>query len=190
MLSSGLVSEPSLQYQLKHLNRVTTRYYGQNYYKLKSNLDQEAKGYYLKEMYNTVAREFRLLQEDRYVSPHGEKRKAQILSEISDKDHSFLVKAATDGRITYRETFFGGCMKPGAVCPLGGICNVTGCLGHGERKPCEWVVVDRKKRPKIVKLQLIFERQMAAAPQGSALRASLEASMESTNRALHVIDTV
>lgn len=190
MLSTGLVSEASLQYQLKHLRRATTRYYGQNHYKLKSHLDDEAKGFYLREMYKVVASELHGLQDARYLSPVGEKRKTQILAEVSEKDHMGLVKDAEAGRVSYRETFLGGCAKPGPVCPLGGISNITGCLSPGEKNACEWALLDRAKRPVIEKLRGIFQTQLKQAPAGSPLRASLRSSLESAERALHVIDTV
>ena len=61
MLNTGLVSEASLQYQLKHATRAMSRYYGQNHYKLNGSLDEEARGVYLREMYQTLAGEFQAL---------------------------------------------------------------------------------------------------------------------------------
>tara|TARA_R110002167_G_scaffold6553_8_gene30374 strand:- start:9709 stop:10755 length:1047 start_codon:yes stop_codon:yes gene_type:complete len=107
MLASGLVTEAALQYQLKHDSRVTSQYYGKNYYRLKEPLSGETRGYYLREMYRSMVREFKALQSDQYVSPHGEKRKQQVISEISEKDHNQLLKAAKAGRISYRQTSLG-----------------------------------------------------------------------------------
>ena len=71
MLASGLVSEASLQDQLKNAYRAMGQYYGKNYYRLKEPLNDEALGYYLREMYQAVVREFKFSQSDQYVSPHG-----------------------------------------------------------------------------------------------------------------------
>lgn len=190
MLSSGMVSESSLQYQLKHVSVAMSRYYGQNYYKLTALLDEEAREFFVRQMYDALAREFRALQDDRFVSPHGAKRKAQILEPINEKSHRSLVKDGEQGRINYRETFLGGCAKPGPACPLGGISNISGCMGHGSEGACEWVLLDRMKRPVIENLRRILQGQLKQAPEGSPLRASLEASLESAERAIHVNDTV
>jgi hypothetical protein len=190
MLSTGIVSESSLQYQLKHAAVAMSRYYGQNYYKLKGLLDEEAREFFVRQMYETLAREFKALEDDRFVSPHGAKRKAQILEPINERDHRALVKDCEMGRVSYRETFLGGCAKPAPACPLGGISNISGCMGHGRVGACEWVLLDRTKRPVIEKLRKIFRGQLRQAPEGSLLKASLEASVESAERAIHVIDTV
>ena len=100
-----------------------------------------------------------------------------------------LVRDAENGRISYRETFLGGCAKPGSACPLGGISNITGCMGNNSEKACEWALIDRKKRPVIVKLRGVFQMQLTEAPVGSPLETSLKASIESAGRAINEIDT-
>ncbi len=105
MLSTGLVSDASLQYQLKHVTRACSRYYGQNHYKLISRLDEETRGLFLREMYNTVVDDLRSLRDERFLSPFGDKRRAQILSDIGSKDHVRLLQDAEAGHVTYRETF-------------------------------------------------------------------------------------
>lgn len=188
MLATGLVGEGALQYQLKHLSRAMSRYYGQNYYKPKSSLDDEARGYYLREMYQSIVRDFNEMQGEDFVSPHGEKRKAQIIELISEKDHKALLSSAEKGALSYRETFLGGCAKPGSACPLGGISNISGCAGHGDEPACEWAMVCKTKRPAISQLHSIFEEQLRDAPEASPLQASLRIQLESAERALYVID--
>lgn len=188
MLATGLVGEGALQYQLKHLSRAMSRYYGQNYYKLKSSLNDETRGYYLREMYQSIVRDFNEMQHDDFVSPHGGKRKAQILELISEKDHKSLLHSAERGALSYRETFLGGCARPGAACPLGGISNISGCAGHGDEPACIWALISKTKRPVIFQLHSIFEKQLAEAPDGSPLQESLRVQLESAERALNVID--
>lgn len=188
MLATGMVSDASLQYQLKHLSRAMSRYYGRNYYRLHATLDDETRGVYLREMYAALARDFDGLHAETIQSPHGDKRKAQILAEISGKDHEALVREAKSGRVSYRETFLGGCANPGPPCPLGGITNISGCMGHGEAKPCEWALLDKSKLPQITDLRLTLVQRLSEADPNSPLHESLMAQIESAERALHVLN--
>ena len=187
MLASGLVTESSLQYQLKHATRAMSQYYGKNYYRLKEPLNDEARGYYLREMYRAMVREFKSLQSDQYVSPHGEKRKNQILHEISEKDNKQLINAAKAGRISYRQTFLGGCANAGPPCPLGGVSNVSSCMGFGEERPCKSVLLDKEKLPRIKQLREVVTLQINETKYGSPMHESLQAQLESTERAINAI---
>lgn len=190
MLASGLVSEFSLQYQLKHASLAMSRYYGQNYYKLNTPLNGEARGLYLKEMYETITREFRELQSDNYISPHGHKRKEQILSEITEKDHKQLLEAAKKGKISYRETFLGGCTNQGPPCPYGGISNITSCMGFDDKSACSAVILDKNKLPVINELKDNLQIQLINTDDRSPLYQALTAQLESAERAINVINTV
>ena len=187
MLASGLVSEFSVQYQLKHASRAMSQYYGQNYYKLKEPLNDEARSFYLREMYESIVRDLKELQADHYVSPHTEKRKEQLLSEISEKDHKQLLAAAKSGKVSYRETFLGGCANLGPPCPLGGISNISSCMGFGDEKPCKSALIDKKKLPMINQLKDVLSSQINVVEIGTPLHESLQAQLESAERAIHVI---
>ena len=189
MLASGLVNEASLQYQLKHASRAMSHYYGKNFYRLAEPLNEEARGYYLREMYLAMVREFKSLQADHYVSPHGDKRKDQILHEIAEKDHTQLVKAAKAGNISYRETFLGGCANSGPPCPLGGISNISSCMGFGLKKPCASAILDKEKLPKIQALKDVISVQLISATENSPMYESLQAQLESAERAINVIES-
>jgi hypothetical protein len=189
MLSTGMVSESSLQYQLKHGSRGMTRYYGQNYSKIRALLNEGAKKYFVREMYDALAREFSALGGDRFISPHGERRKAQLLQPLSEKDHRDLVKGAQTGTISYRENFFGGCVKPGAPCHLGGISNLTGCMGSGDEDPCPWVLLDRRRLPGLRQIRSVFHSRLSEAPPSSMLEESIRANIESVERAINVLET-
>jgi hypothetical protein len=95
MPSSGLVSEPSVQLQLKHASRMMSMYYGHNYTRL--NLDAETRRFFLKTMYETLGQELARLASSQFVSPHGNARKAQIVSFISVADTKRLEAAGRSG---------------------------------------------------------------------------------------------
>lgn len=189
MLASGLVTEASLQYQLKHASRAMSQYYGKNYYRLKEPLSDEARAFYLREMYQTMVREFKALQSDQYVSPHGEKRKQQVLSEITEKDHKELIKAGKNGRISYRQTFLGGCANSGPPCPLGGISNISACMGFDGNTPCASTLIDKSKLPMIKQLKNAVSLQIQESKKNSPRYESLKAQLESAERAINVIET-
>lgn len=189
MLASGLVTEASLQYQLKHASRAMSQYYGKNFYRLKEPLSEETRAFYLSEMYQSMVREFEQLQSGHYVSPHGEKRKQQILYEVSKKDHDRLLSAAKSGQISYRQTFLGGCANSGAPCPLGGVSNISSCMGFGDNTPCSSALLDKTKLPVIEKLKGVIKIQMSDAEPNSPFHKSLQAQLESAERAIHVIKT-
>lgn len=190
MLSTGLVSEASLQYQLKQASRAMTRYYGQNWYKLTGTLDEDARGLYLREMYQAVAREFASLQDEVFVSPYGEKRKVQILSPVTEKDHESLVRDGEAGRISYRRNLFGACTKPGEPCPFGGFSNLLSCLGCGNEKPCEHVLCDKSAdaQARVAKIQAAVVDHITQAERGSPGLAALEHTLEATERYFDVVN--
>ncbi|MBL0042030.1 MAG: hypothetical protein IPP28_13520 [Xanthomonadales bacterium] len=188
MLASGLVSEASLRYQLKHLTIVMTRYYGQNYFRLKGNLTDEATGFFLREMYQAIKRGFEELSGDQFISPHGQKRKDQILRPITELDHKDLLKAAKSGAITYRETLLGGCTQ--VTCVYGGITNIANCMGTAgdSSKPCDRLIIDKGKRSIVAKLIDELDAQLGQVPSSSPLWQSIIANRKAAEEAINVID--
>ena len=141
-------------------------------------------------MYESIARDFGELQSDNHISPHGDKRKAQILSEITEKDHKQLIESAKKGKISYRETFLGGCANQGPPCPYGGISNISSCMGFDSTSPCDSVIVDKNKLPMINQLKDNLQIQLINTDDGAPLYQSLKAQLESAKRAINVINTV
>ncbi|MCU1051129.1 hypothetical protein JAK50_11460 [Stenotrophomonas maltophilia] len=188
MLASGLVSESSLRYQLKHLTVVMTRYYGQNYFRIKSNLNEEAGGFFLKEMYAKVAREVAELAGDQFISPHGEKRKDQILKPITESDHKTLVKAAKAGTVSYRETLLGGCTQ--ATCIYGGVTNIAACMGTADdsRKACQHLIINKDRQSLLTKLIADFDRQLGQTSSTAPMGQSLVRNRDAAKEAIDVIN--
>lgn len=188
MLASGLVTEASLQYQLKHANRAMSLYYGKYYYRLKEPLNEQTRNIYLREMYQSMVREFRTLQTDQYISPYGKNHKDRILSKISEKDHKQLIDAAKSGEISYRQTLIGGCAKTGPICPFGGINNISSCMGYDNKLPCNSIILDKRRLPEVKQLNKIISIQIDNTEKDSLLYESLNAQLESSERAINAIE--
>jgi hypothetical protein len=190
MLASGLVGEPSLQYQLKHLVPQMTRYYGQHSFKLKSRLDDDAAGMFIREMHVSIGRELLALRDNRdMVSPVGEKRRAQLLNCLSGSDLRQAEKLAKSGKLAFRRTLFGGCLNP-VPCPYGGISHFAPCMGTGSAKPCKQALIDKgaSVQEDVRKLIRSIKVQLLDAQAGSPLQDSLQASLEATERYFHVVN--
>lgn len=188
MLSSGLVSETTLQYQLKHSARATSLYYGQNHFKLQSHLDAGAKRLYLKEKHQHTLRTFSSLHAENLVSPYGEKRRSQLLTAITAHDHALLIKSGQAGTVSYKQTFLGGCANPGPPCPFGGFSNISRCMGFAGSKPCEWSLLDKSKLPLIEELRTNLSKLASESDPSSIRHAAIMAQIDSADRALKILN--
>ena len=163
-----------------------SQYYGQGYSGLK--LNEEARGLYVRTMYEVIGKEIALLFSERFVSPHGEKRKAEILGLIDANDAKRLIALAKSGRVSYRETLLGGCTKRGP-CPYGGIDNIVRCAGTDGGNACANVLYDREREPEIRQLGETIHLQIEKAQEGSPYRESLEAQRRAVEKAMYVIQS-
>lgn len=184
MQASGLVSDASLQYLLKHATRAMSLYYGQGYSRLRFN--DEARSTYIRTMYEMLGKEIANLFTNRFISPHGEKRKAEILNIVDRKDSRKLAELAKLGKISWRETLLGGCTKRGP-CPYGGVDNIARCGGGDGAVACADVLYDREKEPKLRQLGKVIAMRIIEAPEGSPYRYSLEAQQLALENALNAI---
>lgn len=186
MQASGLVSDPSLQYLLKHATRTMSLYYGQGYSRVA--LNNKARTMYIRTMYEVLGKEVARLFSDRFISPHGEKRKAEILKLIDPKDSKRLTELAKSGKVSYRETLLGGCTSP-EPCTKGCIENVALCGGSDESKACPSILYDREKEPAIRQLGRVIALRLIEAPIGSPLRESLESQQRTVEHVLNAINS-
>ena len=184
MLSSGMVSEPSLQHQLKHAARAMTMYYGHNYARL--SLDPETRGVYLRTMYESLARELTRVVSPRFVSPHGESRKHQIVELISESDSRMLEAAGRKGEISARQIRLGFCMKRGA-CTYGGVESIAHCGGGDTGTPCMDVLYDKEQERKISQYAEDLESRLLTTPANSPRHKALQAEKRSTENYREVI---
>jgi hypothetical protein len=190
MQASGLVSDASLQLQLKHVSRAMSLYYGRGYSRVR--LEEDAQTLYVRTLYETLGRELVRMAADRYVSPHGEARKSEIVRLIDAKDMKKLTKLARQGVVVCHEILLGVCTNR-QPCPYGGIESVAHCgggdAGH-EGKPCPHVLYDRDRVDRVRTLERHLDERLADAPPGSPLRASLEAQKRSVRSFFDAIKPV
>jgi hypothetical protein len=184
MQASGLVSDASVQYQLKHATRAMSLYYGQGYSRVR--LNQSTQDEYIRTMYEVLGKQIARLFSDRFVSPHGEARKDEILRLVDPSDNKKLTAAARNGKVSWRETLLGGCTKIGP-CEYGGVDNIARCGGGDGRAPCVDALFDREKAPEMRQLKKIIKCRLVEAPDPSPYRDSLESQQRAVENALNVI---
>lgn len=147
MFSSGLISDSSMQQQMKHCSRLMPLYYGRGFTRL--HLNETVEVTVVTAMYEAMATQLRTAMSDRFVSPHSADRKQAIaVSIVSAKDAKTLAAWAKSGKVSFREHRLGGCMKAGA-CDYGGIESIARCAGGDGGKPCSDVLFDRAKEPQV-----------------------------------------
>jgi hypothetical protein len=165
MFSSGLISDSSMQHQMKHCSRWMPLYYGRGYTKL--HLNENVSATVVAHMYDAMATQLLTAMSDRFVSPHSQGHKQMLLVNIiSEKDTKNLVAWAKQGKVSYREHRLGGCMKAGA-CDYGGVESVARCAGSDNGKPCSDVLFDRTKESQVRSELADVAAQMARLPKDS-----------------------
>lgn len=185
MQASGLVSDASIQYQLKHASRSMSLYYGKGYSQV--HLNKDAQATYIRTMYEVLGREINALFSDRFISPHGHKRKYEILKIVDIKDSRRLSELAKSGKVSWRETLLGGCTKRGP-CPYGGVDNIAHCGGGTGGVPCADALYDRENASKLQQLRHVITSRIMDAPEGSPYRESLESQKIAVENALNAIE--
>ncbi|MGT3289621.1 hypothetical protein ND449_17195 (plasmid) [Yersinia ruckeri] len=187
MQASGLVSDASLQFQLKHVTRAMSLYYGQNHSRVR--MEEKAHTYYVRTMYEMLGRQLQQLTSNRFVSPHGEKRKSEIVRLISAADAKKVINLAKKGIVAYRPILLGICTSR-IPCPYGGIDNIARCGGGdspAEPKPCADVLYDPEQLDEVEVLEAVLDERLVTAKVDSPLRASLEAQKRSVENYRYVI---
>lgn len=188
MLASGLVTEQSLQYQLKHANMFMSLYYANNFYKLNFKLDKSVGDLYLEELHQHKVRENVDLVKNHVVSPHGEKRKSQVISTVTQAEHDELLKRSKEGKIQYRQTLLGGCTKPGLPCAYGGFNDITHCMGGDNSVACQDVLLDKHKLAIMQKLEKSYQEKIDLSPESIDVTFYIQ-SLQAIRKAINVISS-
>lgn len=185
MLSSGLVSDLSLQYQLKHTGLTMSRYYGRGHVLLGALMNESARGEYVRNMYQVLAYEFSNLRSSQYISPYGDRHKDRLINIVSTSDHKALVSAAKSGKIQYRAHLLGGCASP-KPCKFGGFENVAAC---SLPKPCEYLLYDATRLEKYHVLLDDARGRLEGAPLGSPLFEALSGQVHALEGAIRFCES-
>lgn len=173
MFASGVISDSSMQQQMKHCTRLMPLYYGQGHTRL--HLNEEVELTVVKAMYEAMATRLKSVVSDRFLSPHSAERKAGIVVNLlAARDVKTLTAWAKAGKVSFRENRLGGCMKPGP-CEFGGVESVARCGGGDGGKPCSDVVYDREKEPQVRAQLAKVMGEMEQLTEGVPRHASLAA---------------
>ena len=185
MFASGVISDSSMQQQMKHSTRLMPLYYAQGHTRL--HLNEEVEQAVVKAMYEAMAERLKSVVSDRFVSPHSQERKEVIaVNLLSTKDVAELVGWAKAGKVSFREHRLGGCMKAGP-CEYGGVESVARCGGGDGGKPCSDVVFDRQREPQVrVQLKRATE-EMALHREDAPRRTALAAEAKAMENYLNVV---
>lgn len=143
----------------------------------------------IRTMYETLGRQLQQLTSSRFVSPHGEKRKAEIVRLISAAEAKEVINLAKKGIVAHRTILLGVCTSR-TPCPYGGIDNIARCGGGdspADPKPCADVLYDPGQLDQVEALEAVLDERLAAADADSPLRAALEAQKRSVENYRHVI---
>ncbi|WP_429402900.1 hypothetical protein [Paraburkholderia sp. MM5482-R1] len=185
MQASGVVSDSSLQYQAKHASRAMSLYYGQGYSHVR--LNDAARKEYIRTMYEMMGMEIARLFGDRFRSPYGPERKAEILRLVAPNDAKKLVAAGKSGQVACRQTLLGVCTSRDP-CEYGGIDNIIRCGGGDGRGPCNDALFDREQKSFICQLVEVLDERLASTPAGSPLHDSLSAQKLAAENALGILN--
>ena len=181
MFASGLVSDSTMQMQMKHASRLMPLYYGRNYTRLL--LNEEVESIVTNAMYASMTERLKLAVTSRFVSPQQEIGVAKL---ISATDGRRLVAWAKEGKVSFREHRLGGCMKAGP-CEYGGVESVARCGGGDGQKPCADVVFDREREAEVREDLTDVKKQIAHLPAGSPRRNALAAERRAMRNYLDAI---
>lgn len=177
MTASGVISNSSMQQQMKQATRIMPLYYGRGHTDLR--LNDEVEQVIVAAMYEAMAFRLQEVVSDRFISPHSAERKdAMAVNLLAAKDVKSLAAWARQGKVSFRENRLGGCMKPGP-CNYGGIESVARCGGGDGKAPCTDVVFDREREEQVRnQLHLVsgkMEQLSSEHPRYSALAAECKA---------------
>jgi hypothetical protein len=186
MQASGLVSDTTVQYLLKHSTTAMSLYYGQGYSRLR--LNSEVRNMYVTAMYDALSNQLAALTTDRFVSPHGGKRKEQLVELIQKTEAEKLNVLSKSGAITCKEILLGYCMNR-SPCPYGGIDSIAHCGGGVGTSACSDVMYDKHKFNKVIAIRDLLKERLEEVVDGP-LRNSLLAQLHSAENYISTIGPI
>lgn len=185
MFASGQLSDSTMQYQMKHLSRLMPLYYGRGHTKL--HLNEEVENVVISSMYEVMSMQVLATMGERFVSPHGQKKKEEIVVNlISGRDAKALAKAARNGDVSFRENRLGACTSR-TNCSYGGVESIARCSGGDGHKPCIDVLYDTEKAASIELELKKVEQELAQCPVGSPRHQALLAEKKGMENFINVV---
>lgn len=185
MFASGLLSDSTMQYQMKHSTRLMPLYYGRGHTKL--HLNEGVEKVVISAMYEVMSMQVLAAVGDRFLSPHGQNKKNEIVVNlISGRDAKALAKAARGGDVSFHENRLGACTSR-TNCSYGGVESIARCAGGDGYKPCIDVLYDQNKA-KSIELELEkVEQELGRFPIGSPRHNALLVEKRGMENFLNVI---
>lgn len=189
MCASHLVSEPSLQYQLKHLRRAQSLYYGRGFTQVA--LNRKYAEDYLRTAYEMLRRQVAHLADDRYVSPLGKVHKANLLKRfhpavndepLGTRDIGRIQKLVAMGELAAKPTLLGLCLNP-KPCEWGGVLNLIHC------GTCDRALGDKAKLSHVCEVKQMIKGHLEASPPDSPDRTSLALQLNSVEAFVRVLQS-
>lgn len=177
MFASGEISDSSMQFQMKHLTPLMSLYYGRGNSTL--HLNDSARALLVNAQYEEMGRQLAEVHTDRYISPYGDARKAELLAPANGGNPVNLIKevdvkkyeeAAHKHIINFRLTPLGACMN-NDKCDGDCVSAVGDCAGGNDNDPCIHVLFDRKRAEANQKrLNGVLDRLKTAPPDSPLYR--------------------
>ena len=186
MFASGLLSDSTIQFQLKHLTKLMPLYYGRGHTKLA--LNKEAEEIAISTMYEMMALHVLAAFGERFVSPHGPNRKNEIVVNlVSGRDANQLATAGKKGEVPVRETVLGMCTSR-TVCTYGGHESIARCSGGDGFKPCTDVLYDIERKPQFIRQIEQITIEMSVLPEDSPRYKALSVDKNGLESVINVLE--
>lgn len=187
MFSSNMVSDKSLQWEMKHLTRDMTLYYGRNYSNLR--LNSEAESLVIIESYQAIYRQLVDVVENNidYVRPHQKEFLPDgLINLIDDREENKLVQLIKKGSVGFRITQLGFCMKT-ANCEYGGIESAAKCSGALGGGICADAIFARSNKKKLARLKQAYEAEIQMLKKDSPRHSALTKEIYAIGVYLNVV---
>lgn len=175
---SGVVSDASVQYEMKHQSRAMSIYYGRGYSELK--LDLATRQDFVRALGDALAAKGSELAGDEFLSPLGRHHKDNITRFLNPKEEKELLALAKAGKLAIRETLLGVCLSR-TFCPYGGLDHVVDCLS------CNNALIDKRRAPMLSNALVEIENQLSSARMEGPTKESLLAQKTAIGRAIDAI---
>ncbi|MFH6566069.1 hypothetical protein [Pseudomonas kulmbachensis] len=174
------VSIFSVQYQAKHQALMMSKYYGRG--QRGRPMSNEMQMEFMGEVHSAIVQRVEELNKSNFVSVYGDGHKSRLIEFIDISNTRSLIKGATDGSYSIRETFYGICLKKG-FCSSGGISFLGDCPS------CELGLGDKNKIPTLAKIKDQIKSFISESVMNNQLHASLKKQLQIVTDAIVFLES-